>query len=143
MNTEFQNRLIAAGVKAGDEVMVQTLAPKEAAEAVIALGTVPVFVDSEPQTGNMYAEQLRNGIRSRFAETGKMPKAIVPMSVGGKEYNKKYIAKVANRYDIPIVEYPAPDSDEVPIPLHLRADYSQYLAFVNGVAEKLYKDSLC
>lgn len=49
--TEFQNRLIDAGVTAGVEVMVQTLAPKEAAEAVIALGATPVFVDSEPQTG--------------------------------------------------------------------------------------------
>lgn len=138
MYSEFQNRLRSCGIGSSDEVMLQTLAPKEAADAVVALRAVPVFVDSEPQTGNMYAEQLRNGIRSRFAETGKMPKAIVPMSVGGKEYNKEYIVKVANRYDITIVEYPAPDKDELPMPLHLQSDYSQYMAFVNGVAENLY-----
>ena len=78
-------------VKAGDEVMLQTLAPKEAADAVIALGAIPVFVDREPQTEAMYDEQLRIAIRSRFAETGKMPKAIVPMSLGEKEYNQEYI----------------------------------------------------
>lgn len=103
--SEFQNRLTVAGVTAGDEVMLQTLAPKEAADTAIALGAVPVFVDSEPQTGAMYAEQLRIAIRGRFAETGKMPKAIVPMSLGEKEYNEEYIAKVANRYEIPVVEY--------------------------------------
>lgn len=83
----------------------------------------------------MYAEQLRIAIRSRFAETGKMPKAIVPMSVGGKEYNKAYISKVANRYEISVVEYPA--SHDLSMPLHTLPEYSQYMAFVNGVAEKL------
>ena len=138
MNTEFQDKLIAAGVKAGDEVMVQTLAPKEVAEAEIALGAVPVFVDSEPHTGAIYAEQLRIAIRSRFAETGKMPKAIVPMSVGGKEYNKEYIAKVAERYEIPVVEYEV--SQDIPMPLHTIPEYSQYKAFVNGVAENIFKN---
>lgn len=136
--TEFQDKLIAAGVKPGDEVMVQTLAPRELAEAVIQLGVVPVFVDSEPQTGAMYAEQLRIAIRSRFAETGKMPKAIVPMSLGEKEYNKEYITKVANRYEIPVVEYEG--IKDMPTPLHTLPEYSQYLAFVNGVAEELYKE---
>ena len=139
--SNFQDRLITAGVKPGDEVMLQTLAPKEAAEAVIALGAVPVFVDSEPQTGAMYAEQLRIAIRSRFAETGKMPKAVVPMAVGEKEYNKEYIAKVAERYEIPVVEYK--EYHGMPKPLHTRPEYSQFLAFVNGVAELFYKDSLC
>lgn len=128
--TDFQKRLIAAGVMAGDEVMVQTLAPREVADAVIAFGAVPVFVDSEPQTGAMYAEQLRIAIRSRFAETGKMPKAIVPMAVGEKNYNKAYIAEVAERYEIPVVEYEA--SEDIPTPLHTLPEYSQYLAFVNG-----------
>lgn len=141
--SDFQDKLIAVGVKVGDEVMVQTLAPRELADAVIQIGAIPVFVDSEPHTGAMYAEQLRNGIRNRFSETGKMPKAIVPMSVGGKEYNKEYIAKVANRYDIPIVEYPTPDSEVIPIPLHLQHEYSQYLVFVNGVAESFHKSTLC
>lgn len=135
--TEFQNRIIDAGVTAGVEVMVQTLAPKEAAEAVIALGATPVFVDSEPQTGAMYAEQLRNGIRSRFAETGKMLKAIVPMSLGEKEYNKEYITKVANRYEIPVVEYEG--IKDIPTPLHTLPEYSQYQVFEDGVAENLYQ----
>lgn len=47
MNTEFQDVLKAAGVKAGDEVMVQTLALTELAETVIGLGAISVFVDSE------------------------------------------------------------------------------------------------
>lgn len=136
---EFQDRLIACGVAAGDEVMVQTLAPASLVEEVVALGAVPVFVDSEPETGNMYAEQLRNAIRSRFAETGKMPKAIVPVSMCGKAYNKEYIAKVADRYEIPIVEFPSPAGNEVPMPLHLREEYADCKAFVNGVAERIWE----
>lgn len=140
MDTEFRDSLRACGVAAGDEVMVQTMAPAELTEAVVAMGAVPVFVDSEPQTGNMYAEQLRNAIRSRFAETGKMPKAIVPVSICGKLYNKEYIGQVANRYDIPIVEYSISNGDDVPIPLHLLPEYMDYKAFVNGVAEKIWRE---
>lgn len=95
----------------------------EAADVVIALGAVPVFVDSELQTGNMYAEQLKNGICSRYAETGEMQNVIVLMSVRGEGYNKDYIAKVANRYDIPVEEFPAPDGEEILIPLHLQSEY--------------------
>lgn len=35
-----------------------------------------MFVDSEPQTRAIYAEQLRIAIRSRFAETDQMPVAV-------------------------------------------------------------------
>lgn len=142
MEEEFKDRLKACGVKAGDEVMVQTLAPVSLVEAVEALGAIPVFVDSEPQTGNMYAEQLRNAIRSRFAETGKMPKAIVPVSMCGKAYNKEYIAKVADRYEIPVVEYPAPAGQEIPMPLHLREEFKECKAFVNGVAEGIWRENV-
>lgn len=47
-NTEFQNKLIATCVKAGDKVIVQTFVPKELADAVVEIGAVSVFVDSEP-----------------------------------------------------------------------------------------------
>lgn len=141
MEGEFIDSLLACGVAEGDEIMAQTMAPISLVEAVVALGAIPVFVDSEPQTGNMYAEQLRNAIRSRFAETGKMAKAIVPVSMCGKEYNKEYIGKVADRYEIPVVEYPAPAGDEVPMPLHLREEYKGYKAFVNGVAERMWKSA--
>lgn len=136
MYVEFQERLRACGVIEGDEVMLQTLAPKELANAVIALGAVPVFVDSEPHTGCMYAEQLRNALCSRFAETGKMAKAIVPVSLE-KEYNKEYIGQVAHRYEIPVVEYTL-EPNEVPELLHKLPGFSAYHSFLNGAAEEIY-----
>lgn len=70
-----------------------------------------------------------------------MPKAIVPISMFGKPYNKEYIAKVADRYEIPVVEFPAPAGDEIPMPLHLREEYKDCKAFVIGVAERMWKSA--
>ena len=35
---------------------------------------------------------------------------------------------------------PAPDGEEIPMPLHLREEYADCKAFVNGVAERIWRE---
>ena len=71
--------LIACGVKAGDEVIVQTFTFCASSHPITYLGAKPVFVDSESDTWNMSPELLEEAIKDRIAKTGRKPKAIVPV----------------------------------------------------------------
>jgi len=99
-----QLALIAAGVKAGDEVMVQTFTFCASSHPVTYLGATPVFVDSEPDTWNMDPELLDCAIADRIAKTGRKPKAIVPVYLYGMPAKIDGIMAVARKYDIPVVE---------------------------------------
>ena len=64
--------LIACGVKAGDEVLVQSFTFCASSHPVTYLGATPVFVDSEPDTWNMDPVLLEHAPRllSRCICTG-------------------------------------------------------------------------
>ena len=96
--------LIACGVKAGDEVIVQTFTFCASSYPITYLGAKPVFVDSESDTWNMSPELLEEAIKDRIAKTGRKPKAIVPVYLYGMPAKIDEILSVAERYDIPVVE---------------------------------------
>lgn len=96
--------LIACGVKAGDEVIVQTFTFCASSHPITYLGAKPVFVDSESDTWNMSPELLEEAIKDRIAKTGRKPKAIVPVYLYGMPAKINEILSVAERYDIPVVE---------------------------------------
>ncbi len=96
--------LINCGVKAGDEVCVQSFTFCASSHPITYLGATPVFIDSEKDTWNMDPELLEEAIKDRIANTGKKPKAIVPVALYGMPYNVDRIMEIANRYDIPVVE---------------------------------------
>ena len=96
--------LIAAGVKAGDEVIVQSFTFCASTHPVTYLGATPVLVDSEPDTWNIDPELLEEAIKDRIAKTGKKPAAIVPVALYGMPYKADRIMEIANRYGIPVVE---------------------------------------
>ena len=96
--------LINCGVKAGDEVCVQSFTFCASSHPITYLGATPVFIDSEKDTWNMDPELLEEAIKDRIAKTGKKPKAIVPVALYGMPYNVDRIMEIANRYDIPVVE---------------------------------------
>ena len=96
--------LIACGVKAGDEVIVQTFTFCASSHPITYLGAKPVFVDSESDTWNMSPELLEEAIKDRIAKTGRKPKAIVPVYLYGMPAKIDEILSVAERYDIPVVE---------------------------------------
>lgn len=96
--------LIGCGVRAGDEVIVQSFTFCASSHPITYLGATPVFVDSEPETWNMDPELLEKAIQDRKAKTGKYPKAIVPVALYGMPYDCDRIMAIANKYGIPVVE---------------------------------------
>ena len=96
--------LIACGVGAGDEVIVQSFTFCASSNPITYLGATPVFVDSEPDTWNMDPQLLEEAIKDRIAKTGKKPKAIIPVALYGMPYKIEEIMEVANRYEIPVIE---------------------------------------
>ena len=96
--------LIACGVKAGDEVCVQSFTFCASSHPITYLGATPIFIDSEKDTWNMHPDLLEVAIKDRIAKTGKKPKAIVPVALYGMPYNVDRIMEIANRYDIPVIE---------------------------------------
>ncbi|HIZ87217.1 MAG TPA: DegT/DnrJ/EryC1/StrS family aminotransferase [Candidatus Coprenecus pullistercoris] len=96
--------LVMLGVKPGDEVVCQSFTFCASANPVRYLGGVPVFVDSEPGSWNMDPDLLEKAVRERIARTGKVPKAIVPVSLYGMPYQADRIMEVASRYGIPVLE---------------------------------------
>ena len=96
--------LLAAGVKPGDEVLVQSFTFCASTHPITYLGATPVMIDSEPDTWNMDPVLLEDAIKDRIAKTGKKPAAIVPVALYGMPYKADRIMEIANRYGIPVVE---------------------------------------
>ena len=96
--------LLAAGVKAGDEVLVQSFTFCASTHPITYLGATPVMIDSEPDTWNMDPELLELAIQDRIAKTGRKPAAIVPVALYGMPYKADRIMEIANRFGIPVVE---------------------------------------
>ncbi len=96
--------LIACGVKAGDEVIVQSFTFCASSHPITYLGAKPVFVGSERDTWNMDPELLEQAILDRKAQTGKYPKAIVPVALYGMPYDCERIMAIADKYGIPVIE---------------------------------------
>ena len=96
--------LIGCGVKAGDEVLVQSFTFCASSHPITYLGAKPVFVGSEGETWNMDPALLEKAIVDRKEKTGKYPKAIVPVALYGMPYRIDEIMAIANKYGIPVVE---------------------------------------
>lgn len=96
--------LVACGVKAGDEVLVQSFTFCASSNPITYLGATPVFVDSERDTWNMDPDLLEQAIQDRIKCNKKKPKAIIPVSLYGMPYKVKEIMEIAARYDIPVIE---------------------------------------
>ncbi len=96
--------LIGLGVKEGDEVMVQSMTFSASVNPVRYVGAIPVMVDSEAETWNMDPELLDKAIADRIQVTGKKPKAIVVVCLYGMPAKYDEILKVAEKWDIPVLE---------------------------------------
>jgi len=96
--------LIQLGVAPSDEVICQSFTFSASANPIKYLGANPVFVDSEPDTWNMSPEYLREAIEGRIAQTGKKPKAIIPVHLYGMPAKMDEIMAIAGEYGIPVLE---------------------------------------
>ena len=95
--------LILLDVKAGDEVICQSMTFSASANPIAYLGATPVFIDSEMETWNMCPIALEEAIKDRISK-GKKPKAIIPVHLYGMPAKMDEIRAIANQYEIPILE---------------------------------------
>ena len=96
--------LIACGVQAGDEVLVQSFTFCASSHPITYLGAKPVFVGSESETWNMDPALLEQAILDRKEKTGRYPKAIIPVALYGMPYDCERIMAIADKYGIPVIE---------------------------------------
>ena len=95
--------LILLDVKAGDEVLCQSMTFSASANPIVYLGAKPIFIDSEKDTWNICPEALETAIKDRIAK-GKKPKAIIAVHLYGMPYKVTEIRAIADKYEIPILE---------------------------------------
>lgn len=95
--------LILLGVQAGDEVLCQSFTFSASANPILYQGALPVFIDSEEDTWNLCPIALEEAIIDRIAN-GKIPKAIIAVTLYGVPYKIEEIRAIATTYSIPILE---------------------------------------
>jgi len=105
--------LLAAGVRAGDEVLVPTLTFVATANAVAYCNAVPHFIDSERRTLGVDAEKLaryleeitvQDGGLCMNKRTGRVLRAVVAMHTFGHPVNLDALAAVCERFHLVLIE---------------------------------------
>jgi dTDP-4-amino-4,6-dideoxygalactose transaminase len=97
--------LIILGVKQGDEVIASSFTFSATVNPIVYQGATPVLIDSEPGTWNMDPELLEKAIKERRAQgSGHRVKAIIPVHLYGMPANIGEIMKIADKYEIPVIE---------------------------------------
>ncbi len=95
--------LIVLGIKAGDEVIAPSFTFAACVNPIVYQGATPIFVDSDLDSWNMNPELLEQAIKDRI-KLGKKPKAIIIVHLYGMPAKMKPIRKIADNYNIPIIE---------------------------------------
>ncbi len=89
--------LRAAGVEAGDEVLVPALTFVASATAIVYINAVPVFVDVDAETYNISPAAMEKAITKRT-------RAVVLVHNGGYPANMDRIRALAKKHQLKIIE---------------------------------------
>jgi dTDP-4-amino-4,6-dideoxygalactose transaminase len=89
--------LMAAGIKAGDEVITTPFTFVATASAIVRAGATPVFADIDPQSYNLAPQSMARAITSRT-------RAIIPVHLFGLPAEMESVMDVAERRRITVIE---------------------------------------
>jgi UDP-4-amino-4-deoxy-L-arabinose-oxoglutarate aminotransferase len=89
--------LVALGIGAGDEVITTPMTFIATSTAILEAGATPVFVDVEPDTGNLDASRVEAAITPRT-------RAIMPVHLYGQMCDTKALRDIADRRGLRIIE---------------------------------------
>lgn len=93
----LQIALMAAGVQAGDEVIVPPYTFLATATAVVTANATPVFADIDIETLNLSPKAIEAAITKRT-------KAIIPVHFGGLPADMDAIMAIAKRHNLVVIE---------------------------------------
>ena len=94
--------LLALGVKSGHVVLCSTMTFVATANAISYVGAVPVFVDSDEESGNISPLLLEQAIDEVVA-SGRTIGAVLPVDFLGKVANYTAIMALCEKHGIPIL----------------------------------------
>jgi UDP-4-amino-4-deoxy-L-arabinose-oxoglutarate aminotransferase len=89
--------LLALGIGPGDEVITTPMTFIATATAIIEAGARPVFVDVEPDTGNLDASVVEAAMTERT-------RAIIPVHLYGQMCDMRELKEITDRSGIAIIE---------------------------------------
>lgn len=89
--------LLAIGLKPGDEVITTPFSFISTSETIALLGGIPKYVDIDPKTFNINPKKVEERINEKT-------KVILPVSLYGQTANFSEINKIANKYNLPVIE---------------------------------------
>lgn len=95
--TALHLALLGLGIKEGDEVITTPFSFIASTNAIIYCGAKPVFVDIDPLTFNIDANQIEKKITKRT-------KAILPVHLYGNPADMSKIISIAKKYKLKILE---------------------------------------
>ena len=89
--------LMALDIKPGDEVITTPFSFFATAESILLVGAKPIFIDIRRDSYNVDYEKIEMAISSKT-------KAIIAVSLYGQTADMKNINKIADTYNIPVIE---------------------------------------
>ncbi len=106
---------LACGIGPGDEVITTPMTFIATATSILHAGATPVFVDVEPETGNMDADLVERFLEERCdtaggrrppvdRRTGRRVRGIVPVHLYGNMCDMRRLRAIADRYGLCLIE---------------------------------------
>ncbi|NOZ29221.1 MAG: DegT/DnrJ/EryC1/StrS family aminotransferase [Chloroflexi bacterium] len=89
--------LLACGIRPGDEVLVPAVTFIASASAIVRVGAVPVFVDSDPETLSISPAGIEAAITERT-------RGVVAVHYGGYPIDFDAILPIVRRHDLVLIE---------------------------------------
>ena len=89
--------LLALGIGSGDEVITTPMTFIATVTAIISAGARPIFVDVEPDTGNLDVSKIESAITTNT-------KAIIPVHLYGQMCDMHALRGIADQYGLHIIE---------------------------------------
>jgi perosamine synthetase len=105
--------LIASGVEPGDHIITTPFSFVASANVILYVGAKPVFVDVEPDTGNISPEAVEEKIKDEYVRSdgnwvcwkdGRRLRGILPVHVFGHPCRMDEINEIARKYNLIIIE---------------------------------------
>jgi dTDP-4-amino-4,6-dideoxygalactose transaminase len=93
----LETALAAAGIQAGDEVIVPPISFIATATAVLRVGAIPVFIDIDGDTCNLNPARVNEAITERT-------RAIIPVHFAGQPADMDALMEIAGQHNLIVIE---------------------------------------